>query len=124
MKPGSLHATADCRQIADILGRIGDKWTVLVIGQMSQGPLRFNEIKRRIGNISQKMLSATLRALERDGLVTRTQFPTVPPRVDYALTALGHDLLRSVRALEGWARANMAQVYAARAKYDGKAEAA
>ncbi|MFO1183668.1 MAG: helix-turn-helix domain-containing protein [Bauldia sp.] len=124
MKPGFPHATANCRQIADVLARIGDKWSVLVISKLCSGPVRFNELKRQIGNISQKMLSTTLRALERDGLVSRTIFPTVPPRVDYELTALGHDLLRSVQGLEGWARANMDKVYAARAKFDGAAEAA
>lgn len=124
MKPSSLTLTADCRQISDILSRIGDKWTVLVISQLSGGPLRFNELKRRIGAISQKVLTATLRALERDGLAVRSVEATIPPRVEYALTPLGHDLLQSVRSLETWARANMSTVHEARQRYDGRAAGA
>ena len=82
-----------------MLARVGDKWSVLVVTRLGDGPLRFNELRRSIGGISQRMLTLTLRGLERDGLVTRTVFPTIPPRVDYALTALGRDLLQPVSAL-------------------------
>ena len=118
MKPGNFHESSACRRISDILGRVGDKWTVLVIVQLSEGPLRFSEIKRRLGSISQKMLTATLRALERDGFVTRTVYPTVPPRVDYTLTGLGRDLLQPVNAIADWATRNADAIDRARARFD------
>jgi DNA-binding HxlR family transcriptional regulator len=118
---GSL--SADCRAISGILNRVGDKWSVLVIMQLGVGPRRFNEIKRIIGGISQRMLTLTLRGLERDGLVNRTVTPTVPPRVDYALTELGRDLLAPVRALGEWAIRHQACIAAARARYDAANEA-
>jgi DNA-binding HxlR family transcriptional regulator len=90
--PPFAHLESDCRGAASILARVGDKWSVLVIMMLSDGPRRFNEIKRMIGGISQRMLTLTLRGLERDGLVTRTVFPTIPPRVDYELTDLGRGL--------------------------------
>ena len=93
MKPRHTHLPADCRAISDVLARVGDKWSVLVVTRLGPGPMRFNELRRSIGGISQRMLTLTLRGLERDGLVTRTVFPTIPPRVDYALTPLGRDLL-------------------------------
>ena len=93
MKPGHMHLPADCRAVSDVLARIGDKWSVLVVSRLGDGPLRFSELRRSIGGISQRMLTLTLRGLERDGLITRTVFPTIPPRVDYALTPLGRDLL-------------------------------
>src|SRR5690606_20572022 len=96
-------ASHDCRAVSAILARIGDKWSVLIISRLGDGPRRFNEIKRMIGGISQRMLTLTLRGLERDGLVKRTVTPTVPPRVDYELTALGRDLLGPVSALGDWA---------------------
>src|SRR5262249_42150478 len=83
---------------------VGDKWTVLVVSTLGDGPKRFNELRRALGSISQRMLTLTLRCLERDGLVTRTVFPTIPPRVDYALTKLGHSLLEPVSSLGLWAR--------------------
>ena len=93
MKPSrSPHLPADCRTVSEILSRVGDKWSVLVVMKLSQGPQRFSELRDKIGGISQKMLTATLRGLERDGLLTRTIFPTNPPRVDYELTDLGRDL--------------------------------
>ena len=110
-----------CQAVSDILARVGDKWTVLVVELLSTGPMRFNEIRRRIGNISQKMLTTTLRALERDGLVTRTIYPTIPPRVDYELTELGRELRLPVNALAGWARDNIAQIRAAREAFDSRA---
>jgi len=79
------HNTEDCRAVSEILQRVGDKWTVLVVGKLGAGPLRFNELRAAVGGISQKMLTTTLRGLERDGFVTRTVFPTIPPRVDYEL---------------------------------------
>jgi len=87
--PGNLHVAEDCRAVSEVLARIGDKWTVLVVSTLGDGPKRFNELRKALGSISQRMLTLTLRALERDGLVTRTVFPTIPPRVDYALTKLG-----------------------------------
>jgi DNA-binding HxlR family transcriptional regulator len=108
----------DCRAVSAILQRIGDKWSVLIISRLGQGPRRFNEIKRMIGGISQRMLTLTLRNLERDGLVRRTVAPTVPPRVDYALTELGRDLLGPIAALAAWAIEHQACILAARAQFD------
>lgn|SRR5579885_130248 len=121
--PGKLHEPDDCRAISEVLSRVGDKWTVLVVETLGPGPKRFNELRRALGSISQRMLTLTLRALERDGLVTRTVFPTVPPRVDYALTRLGRSLLEPVNGLSAWARANRAAMDAARKKFDGAASA-
>src|SRR5881392_4430154 len=94
--PRNLHVPEDCRAVSEVLARIGDKWTVLVVGVLGEGPKRFNELRRALGSISQRMLTLTLRGLERDGLVTRTVFPTIPRRVEYALTKLGHSLLEPV----------------------------
>jgi DNA-binding HxlR family transcriptional regulator len=113
-----MHATEDCRAVSEILSRVGDKWTVLVVQYLGSGPMRFSELKRTIGGISQKMLTATLRGLERDGFVTRTVFPTIPPRVDYELTELGRELLTPVRALGEWARKNTLRIREAREKFD------
>ena len=107
-----------CRAISDVLSRVGDKWTVLVVELLSNGPMRFNELRRAIGNVSQKMLTTTLRGLERDGLVTRTVYPTVPPRVDYELTDLGNELRVPVQALAGWARENIGRINDARTRFD------
>jgi DNA-binding HxlR family transcriptional regulator len=108
----------DCRAVSAILQRIGDKWSVLIITRLGEGPRRFNEIKRMIGGISQRMLTLTLRNLERDGLVSRTVTPSVPPRVDYALTELGRDLLVPVSALGAWAIEHTPCIAAARARFD------
>jgi DNA-binding HxlR family transcriptional regulator len=121
VKPRHTHLPADCRAISDVLARVGDKWSVLVVTRLGDGPLRFNELRRSIGGISQRMLTLTLRGLERDGLVTRTVFPTVPPRVDYALTSLGRDLLEPVSALGAWATRNQAKIANARERFDGMA---
>jgi DNA-binding HxlR family transcriptional regulator len=110
----------DCRIVGDVLARIGDKWTVFVVGLLSEKPMRFNELRRAIGGISQRMLTLTLRGLERDGLVTRTVFPTVPPRVDYELTCLGQTLIQMLRGLGEWAIENRPTVLAARAAYDAR----
>ncbi|AZO53352.1 MULTISPECIES: helix-turn-helix domain-containing protein [unclassified Mesorhizobium] len=112
------HNTEDCRAVSEILQRVGDKWTVLVVGKLGGGPLRFNELRAAVGGISQKMLTTTLRGLERDGFVTRKVFPTIPPRVDYELTELGHELLVPVGALGEWARKNTQRVQSARARFD------
>src|SRR5579872_535225 len=107
-----------CRGINEVLQRIGDKWSVLVVQILSGGPKRFSELKREILGISQRMLTLTLRGLERDGLVTRTVTPTIPPRVDYELTELGHSLRGPVCALAGWATANIAAIHDAQAQFD------
>lgn len=116
--PGTLHEAGDCRAISEVLSRVGDKWTVLVVSTLGGGPKRFNELRKALGSISQRMLTLTLRALERDGLVTRTVFPTIPPRVDYELTSLGCSLLDPVNTLSDWARQNRAAMDAARRKFD------
>lgn len=103
----------DCPTRA-LLDRIGDRWTVLVVGSLADGPLRFSAIARRVQGVSQKMLTQTLRALEADGLVTRTQYPQIPPRVEYELTATGHTLREPLRALEEWAVTYMPAVLEAR----------
>jgi DNA-binding HxlR family transcriptional regulator len=93
-----------------LLDRIGDRWTVLIVGALDPGPQRFGALAARVGGISQKMLAQTLRSLERDGFVTRTVYPEIPPRVEYELTALGRSLQAPLRALEEWAIANMSEV--------------
>jgi DNA-binding HxlR family transcriptional regulator len=116
--PSNLHVPEDCRAVSEVLARVGDKWTVLVVSTLGDGPKRFNELRRALGSISQRMLTLTLRSLERDGLVTRTVFPTIPPRVDYALTKLGHSLLEPVSSLGLWARQNRAAIHDARRRFD------
>jgi DNA-binding HxlR family transcriptional regulator len=116
--PGTLHVAENCRAVSEVLARVGDKWTVLVVWTLGDGPRRFNELRRALGSISQRMLTLTLRGLERDGLVTRTVFPTIPPRVDYELTPLGRSLLEPVMELGLWARRNRASIQDARARYD------
>lgn len=121
MKPGHPHATEDCRAVSEVLQRIGDKWSLLVVRRLGGGPMRFNELRAAVGGISQKMLTTTLRTLERDGFVTRTVFPTIPPRVDYELTDLGRELEIPVKGLAEWAIANMARISEARARFDSAA---
>ena len=118
--PGTLHVASDCRAVSEVLARVGDKWTVLVVSTLGDGPKRFNELRRALGSISQRMLTLTLRGLERDGLVTRTVFPTIPPRVDYELTDLGTSLLEPVSELGLWARRNRAAIQNARVAFDAK----
>ena len=110
----------DCRAVNGVLARVGDKWSVLIIALLGDGPKRFNEMKRLVGGISQRMLTLTLRGLERDGLLTRTIFPTIPPRVDYELTKLGRSLRCAVEPLGSWARAHVADIHKAREKFDSK----
>lgn len=112
------HESSDCRAVSAVLARVGDKWSVLIIMLLGPGPRRFNEIKRMVGGISQRMLTLTLRGLERDGLVTRTVYPTIPPRVDYELTPLGHSLWKPVEALGQWARDHLDEIRAAQRKFD------
>lgn len=116
----AAHLPGACPAVSSVLSRIGDKWTVLVVMMLADGPRRFNELKRMIGGISQRMLTLTLRGLERDGFVDRTMFPTIPPRVDYQLTELGHSLLVPVQALGNWAFANMLIIERARLSFDGR----
>ncbi|HEY1708330.1 MAG TPA: helix-turn-helix domain-containing protein [Rhizomicrobium sp.] len=122
MKQGNIRETEGCRAVSNVLSRIGDKWSVLIVSRLGNQPMRFNELKREIAGISQRMLTLTLRGLERDGLITRTVFPTIPPRVDYELTALGRSLLVPVNALAGWALQNAQKIEQARAKFDGTAK--
>jgi DNA-binding HxlR family transcriptional regulator len=120
LKPKHPVHTEECRPISELLARVGDKWSVLVVSLLGRGQLRFSELRRMIDGISQKMLTTTLRSLERDGFVTRTVFPTTPPSVAYELTALGRDLLVPVGALAAWARQNQARVDEARRRFDAK----
>jgi DNA-binding HxlR family transcriptional regulator len=113
-----------CRTISTLLSRIGDKWTVLVVGTLGEGSKRFNELRREIPSVSQRMLTLTLRNLERDGLVSRTVTPTIPPRVDYELTKLGHSLLEPITALSQWALGNIEAIHAAQAQFDTAHDAA
>ncbi|HEX8809568.1 MAG TPA: helix-turn-helix domain-containing protein [Xanthobacteraceae bacterium] len=124
MKPRHKHLPADCRAVSDVLARVGDKWSVLVVTRLGGGPVRFNELRRSIGGISQRMLTLPLRGLERDGLITRTIFPTIPPRVEYALTALGRDLLQPVSGLSEWALRNQGKIARAREQFDNSAKTA
>jgi DNA-binding HxlR family transcriptional regulator len=114
------HTHEGCLAAREVLNRVGDKWSVLIVAMLGDGPRRFTELKRNIEGISQRMLTLTLRGLERDGLVSRTVFPTIPPRVDYALTPLGETLLEPVRALGAWANDNRLSIQEARTKFDAK----
>jgi DNA-binding HxlR family transcriptional regulator len=110
----------DCRVLSSILARVGDKWSVLIVYLLGDGPRRFSEIKRNVGGISQRMLTLTLRGLERDGLVTRTVYPTIPPRVDYELTELGATLWSAVEPLASWAQSHVTEIIASRETFDEK----
>jgi len=120
MSPDDTAVSSNCAAMSDILNRIGDKWSVMVVGTLRDGPVRFNQIKRDIGGISQRMLTLTLRNLERDGLVTRTIYPEIPPRVEYELTALGRTLLPAISALWAWAGTHHPDIVAARQTYDAQ----
>lgn len=117
--PGASVEQTDACRLRDLLDRIGDKWSLLVVELLGDGTRRFTELKRDIDGISQRMLTRTLRQLERDGLVTRTVHPVVPPRVDYALTPLGASLLPAIAPLVAWTRTHRQQIVTARARYDG-----
>ena len=120
-RPAELqHSPANCHA-REILARVGDKWSVYVIHVLGDaGTLRFNELRSRVDGISQRMLTVTLRGMERDGLVTRRVYPEVPPRVEYALTKLGATLRQLVRGLVEWSGAHLTEVDAARAAYDAR----
>lgn len=111
-----------CRSINEVLQRIGDKWSMQIVARLAANPMRFSELRREIPTISQRMLTLSLRGLERDGLVTRTVTPSIPPRVDYALTPLGESLRVPICALSNWAIENIGQIHAAQALYDGQDE--
>jgi len=110
-----------CLKITQVLSRIGDKWTVLIIILLRDRGYRFNELKRGIDGISQRMLTLTLRNMERDGLVTRTVTPSIPPRVDYELTDIGRSLAEPVKILGDWAFKHLGPIAAAQAMFDAKA---
>lgn len=108
----------ECKRFSSVLSLIGDKWTVMIVLTLTERPRRFNDIKRTIGGISQQMLARTLRALERNGMVARTVHPTVPPPVEYALTALGRSLADPIRELGFWAGTNIAEIESNRSAFD------
>lgn len=123
MKPCDTHDTGTCQRISEMLSRIGDKWTLLVVRALGKGPRRFSVLRRELGSISQKMLTRTLRNLERDGLVSRTVTPATPPQVEYALTPMGKDLFGPIAALADWTITHADCIDAARAAYDGRKDA-
>ena len=116
-----ISSHSNCTAMSDLLSRIGDKWSVMVVGVLSLGTLRFNELKRAINGVSQRMLTLTLRNLERDGLVSRTVYPEIPPRVEYSLTPLGVTLKEPINALWDWTAANHDAIVMARMAYDRRA---
>ena len=121
MKPSYVDLPAgSCAEVGDILSRVGDKWTVLVIVALAERSRRFSELKRMTVPISQKMLTVTLRHLERDGFVSRRVTPTIPPRVDYELTALGRDALVPLHALASWVVVRSGDIVGARAAFDNR----
>ena len=115
---GPCLQSAGCKNVAPVLNRVGDKWSMLIVMILSNGPKRFSELKRAIDGISQRMLTLSLRGLERDGLLTRTVTPSIPPRVDYELTDLGISLREPVRALGDWAIEHIACIRGAQARFD------
>ncbi len=115
-KPG-WDDPEDCRTVLQVLDRIGDKWTVMVVGALAEGPMRFNAMQRLIG-ASHRMLTLTLRALEADGLVKRTAYPTIPPKVEYELTKLGRSLIAPLQTMAAWAKRNRRAMETARAKFE------
>jgi DNA-binding HxlR family transcriptional regulator len=121
MRLGNLDLPSEtCRLVGDVLGHIGNKWAVFIIVLLKDGSLRFSQIERNVGTISKKMLTLTLRDLERDGFVTRTVTPIIPPRVDYELTPLGRDVLSPLSALADWALANREEVERSRRGFDAR----
>jgi DNA-binding HxlR family transcriptional regulator len=120
VKPSDEHEGANCGAISALLARIGDKWTVLVVEMLRDGAMRFSEMRRAIGVISQRMLTLTLRGLERDGLVTRTVYPTVPPRVEYALTTRGRTLREPLCALAEWVRKHQSAIEQSQKRFDAE----
>jgi DNA-binding HxlR family transcriptional regulator len=115
--PAPDEEHGECRAVADILSRLGDKWTILVVAALSRGSMRYSEIRRQVDGISQRMLTLTLKGLEQDGLVKRTMFPTIPPRVDYELTELGRKLMVVLQGLYDFAVQHRPAMMAARARF-------
>src|SRR6202790_4383583 len=120
--PEASNPPEACKAVIEPPARIGDKWTVMVVGALSKGPIRYSEIRRRVEGISQRMLTLTLKGLEQDGLVTRTMFPTIQPRVDYELTKLGRKLIVPLQALSEWARENRPAMLAAREAFQRRGQ--
>ncbi len=116
--PTPPDAQADCREVSEVLSRVGDKWTMQVVVALRDQPRRFNDLKRQVGDISQQMLTRTLKTLERDGMVARTVSATTPPQVEYALTPLGRSLSEPVRQLAQWARTYLPTIHDNRLRYD------
>jgi DNA-binding HxlR family transcriptional regulator len=121
MSPRHSGDSPQCMAVREVLKLVGDKWSLLLVFQLSEGPKRFSELRRSVEGISQRMLTLTLRGLERAGLVTRTVYPTVPPRVDYALTPLGRTLREPVSALAAWAGRSREKMQLAREQFDQRA---
>ena len=120
MSPSHKHVRGECLAVREVLNRVGDKWSVLIVALLGDGTKRFSELRRMIEGISQRMLTLTLKGLERDGLITRTVYPTIPPRVDYQLTKLGRGLLVPITGLANWAGENRQKIQDARDKYDAR----
>lgn len=118
----SVHDDSACGMVVDVLGRLGDRWTLRVVLTLRARPHRFNELRRTVEGVSQQMLTRTLKTLERDGMVTRTVLPTVPPQVEYGLTDLGRGLGDEGARLGDWAFARLAEIGASRERYDGRAD--
>ncbi|MEQ1956223.1 helix-turn-helix domain-containing protein [Mesorhizobium sp. CN2-181] len=114
----AAEGAANCKALGQIFERIGDKWTIMIVGALSRGPMRFNALQKTIPGLSHKMLTTTLRGLERDGLVTRTAYATIPPRVDYELTEQGRSLHEPLLTLAAWARSQQPYIESARQKFD------
>lgn len=113
---------ARCRALGAVLDRIADKWAIMAVGALSHGPMRFNAMVRLIGGVSQRMMTLTLRNLEKDGLVTRTIYPTIPPRVDYELTPLGRTLIEPLKVMSDWAQVHLPEIEAAQRAYAERKE--
>lgn len=120
MKHSNKNVTGNCMAVHEVLSQIGDKWTVLIVRSLNDGPRRFSELKRDVEGISQRMLTLNLKTLERDGFVTRTVYPTIPPRVDYELTALGHSLSEPLGVIAQWAITNRQRIVDARIIFDAR----
>src|SRR5712671_2090988 len=120
MSPSHKHVPHDSCPVRELLNRVGDKWSVFIVGLLADGPKRFSELRRTVEGISQRMLTLTLRGLERDGLVTRTVYPTIPPRVEYELTELGRTLRKPIQSLAKWAQENRERIQLSRNRYDAR----
>ncbi len=114
------YTERSCAPVREVLARVGDKWSILIVMNLGEGPLRFSELQRTIDGISQRMLTLTLRGLERDGFVSRTVYPTNPPKVEYALTPLGDSLRCPVNALGDWVQKNLPAIQESRRAFDGE----